>query len=129
MAGNPEYRDIYAVEAVGPLLLLTAFPKVFKNALWLHFIDNTSAESSLISGSSRLDLADHIVGLTWQLCARRCLAPVFGRVESKAKPVDKLSRGRAEGPWREVILAKFPVADLQVLAEESGGWLASSSSL
>ena len=128
MASKPEYRDIYAVEAVGPLLLLTAFPKVFKNALWLHFIDNTSAEASLISGSSRLDLADHIVGLTWQLCARRCLAPFFCRVESEANPVDKLSRGRKEGPWREVVLAEFPVAELQALAEESGGWLASSSS-
>ena len=128
MAGNPVYRDIYAVEAVGPLLLLIAFPKVFRNALWLHFIDNTSAESSLISGSSRLDLADHIVGLTWHLCAQRGLAPFFDRVESKANPVDKLSRGQAEGPWREVVMAKFPVGELQALADESGGWLSTSSS-
>ena len=37
------FNDIYEVEAVGPLILLYNFPKVFRNCLWLHFIDNAAA--------------------------------------------------------------------------------------
>ena len=59
-----EYNDIFLVEALGPLILLTAFPRVLRNALWIHFVDNTAAEASLIGGSSSLSAAAHIVGLT-----------------------------------------------------------------
>ena len=34
---------------------LVTFPKVIKDALWLHYIDNTAAEASLIRGSSSLE--------------------------------------------------------------------------
>ena len=63
-------NDIYLIEAVGPLVLLCTFPKVLKNSLWLHFIDNTSAQSSLVRGSSSVYSGDHIIGLTWEMSAK-----------------------------------------------------------
>ena len=122
MANTEGYRDIFLVEAVGPLLLLVAFPRLMRNALWLHFIDNTSAEASLISGSSALEAADHIAGLTWELCGTRRLYPYFDRVESSANPVDGLSRGNFQGQWRHVVQMEFPSRQLQALALECGGW-------
>ena len=122
MANRDQYKDIYLIEAVGPLLLLVAFPRLMRNALWLHFVDNTSAEAALVKGSSSLEAADHIVGLTWELCALRSLVPYFDRVESKANPVDALSRGDAIGPWREVVAVDFPMDLLTDLANECGGW-------
>jgi hypothetical protein len=120
MAGTPGYKDIFLVEAIGPLLLLWTFPRLMRNALWIHYIDNESAEASLISGTSALPAADHITSLTWDTCARRCLMPYFDRVASKSNPVDKLSRGDRNGPWRGVIKANFPVEALMRLAMECG---------
>jgi len=91
-----------------------------RSALWIHYIDNESAESSLISGTSALPSADHIVGLTWELCAARSLMPYFDRVESKANPVDGLSRGVMSEAWREVVKARFPIAELEQLAKDCG---------
>ena len=121
MADKNDYKDIFLVEAIGPLILLTAFPKLLRDALWLHFIDNSAAEASLVSGSSRLDAADHIVGMTWELAGRRRLWQFFDRVESKSNPVDGLSRGDFQGPWQGVATVAFPMADLIGLAEECGG--------
>ena len=122
-AGKEQYNDMFLVEPVGPLLLLYAFPKLIRNALWLHFIDNEGSEASIIKGSSSLESADHVVGLTWEMCSRRSLSPYFDRVESEGNPVDKLSRGEAKGPWRGVSCIQFPTEDLQLLAAECGGWL------
>ena len=116
------YKDIYLVEAVGPLLLLTTFPRLMRNSLWVHYVDNESAEVAMFKGSSTLDTADHIVGLTWERCAKQGLIPYFDRVESKANPVDKLPRGDASGPWRSVVPALFPLKELCDLARECGGW-------
>ena len=122
MAGVEGYSDIFLIEAVGPLLLMVAFPKVLRNCLWIHFIDNTAAEAALISGSSALDAADHVAGLTWEYISKRRLWPYFDRVESKANPVDGLSRGISDGPWRGVKKVRFPSEELQELAAECGGW-------
>jgi len=40
--------DIFLIEAIGPLALLQTYPKILKNSLWLHFIDNEAAQHSLI---------------------------------------------------------------------------------
>ena len=80
-------------------MLLVAFPKLMKNALCVHFIDNTATEAALISSSSALEAADHITGMTWGLCGTRRLWRYFDSVEGKANPVDGLSRGVSKGPW------------------------------
>ena len=112
MAAKPGDKDIFLVEAIGPLILLTAFPKQLCYALWRHFIDNSAAEASLISGSSGLQAADHMICSTWETAGRRRLWPYFDRVESKANPVDGLSRGDWTGPWNGVKTIEFPMDDL-----------------
>ena len=93
ISGSEEYSDIFLVEALGPLMLLSTFPKHLKNCQWIHFIDNSAAESSLIRGASSSVLGDHIIGLTWDYIQKRTLWAYFDRVESKANPVDGLSLG------------------------------------
>ena len=71
--GAAEYRDIFQVEALGPLMRLVAYPKAFINCLWIHFIDNSAAEASLVRGASSSDLGDHVIGLTWSLIQKHHL--------------------------------------------------------
>ena len=97
-AGKENYRDISLIEAVGPLILLTTFPRVMCNCLWLNFIDNAGAEASLLKGSSAIGTGGHVVGLTWTLIERNRLWPYFDRVSSKSNPVDGLSRGEFNAP-------------------------------
>jgi hypothetical protein len=106
--GSEEYQDIFLVEALGPLLLLMSFPKTFRNCLWLHFIDNSAAEASLIRGASSSVVGDHVVGMTWAHIQKAGLWPYFDRVESSANPVDGLSRKRFQGPWERVQVRPFP---------------------
>jgi hypothetical protein len=115
--GKSEYNDIFQVEAIGTMLILLAFPKLVRRCMWLHFIDNTAAEASLISGTSRSSSASHVVAYTWELCAKRQVWPYFDRVASASNPVDKLSRGIWAGPWRRIVSVDFPVATLVSMSE------------
>ena len=108
-----EYRDIYLIEALGPLLLLLTFPRHLKNCLWIHFIDNSAAEASLIRGSASKYHGDHVIGLTWLHIQMQSLWPYFDRVESDANPVDGLSRRKFLGPWKTVEHRAFPTKALK----------------
>ena len=91
------YNDIFEVEALGPLVVLTNFADVVRGSLWLHLVDNAASSSTLVSGSSSVESGDLISGLTWSLIAGlRCL-PWFDRVDTHSNPVDGLSRGKLEG--------------------------------
>ena len=114
------YRDIFLVEALGPLLLLLTFPAYLKNCLWIHFIDNSGSESALIRGSSSNVCGDHVVGLTWFHIQRRSLWTYFDRVESSANPTDGISRRRFDGPWRRVHMRPFPLEELSKFARDCG---------
>ena len=114
--GRSDLNDIFLVEAVGPLLLLKAIPKLMRRCLWIHFVDNTTAEASLISGTSTLAAGSHVVALTWEECAGHEVWP-YDRVESEANPVDKLSRGESNGPCRGVAHVDFPVAEIMSMSE------------
>ena len=113
-----EHRDIFLIEAVGPLALLTTFPKMLKGTMWTHYIDNVGAEYSLVKGSSSTDAGDIVVGETWKRIAELDVFPYFDRVASESNPVDGLSRGRRHGPWEQVIKAKLPSNLEKLLAEE-----------
>ena len=82
--------------------------------MWLHFIDNAAALSSLVNGSSSVCEGDVIIGET--LSRIQCLEvfPWFDQVDSSSNPVDGLSRGRLSGPWR-VSRLTFPVSLLPAL--------------
>ena len=92
-------RDIYEIEAVGPLLILHNWPELLQDALWLHFIDNDAALSSLVKGSSSVMSGEAIVGMTWRKILECNVLAWFDRVDSKSNPVDGLSRGKLKGPW------------------------------
>jgi len=82
-------------------------------------MDNVAAQYSLIKGSSTITSGDIVAGETWRrFQSLRCHA-YFDRVESKANPVDGLSRGVATGPWERVLKARLP-ADLERLLSDGG---------
>ena len=88
-----ESSDIFLIEAIGPHSILKTFPNVFKNALWLNFIDNEAAQHSLVKGSSSIACRDVLLGETWKYIQELNVYLYFDRVESKASTVDGLSRG------------------------------------
>ena len=92
-------NDIYEVEAVGPLLVLANFGVDLVDCLWLHFVDNSGALSSLVRGGSSVESGDHITGLTWSHIVGVGCMPWFDRVDSASNPTDGLSRERLQGPW------------------------------
>ena len=113
-----EMSDIYCIEAIGPLAILTTWPNILKNALWVHYIDNVASQYSLVKGSSSIAAGDVIVGETWKKIQSLGTFAYFDRVESEANPVDGLSRGRREGPWQRVVRARLPDNLQELLAAE-----------
>ena len=103
-----EHRDIFLIEAIGPVSVLRTFPNIMRNSIWLHFIDNEAAQHSLVKGASSIEAGDIVVGKTWEWIRRLNVLPYFDRVESEANPVDGLSRGRPDGPWTQVHRALLP---------------------
>ena len=113
---NEEHRDIFQIETIGPLSLLCTFPKLLKDSMWVHFIDNVAAEYALVKGSSSIRSGDVVIGETWRRIQKLNVSPYFDRVASESNPVDGLSRGRREGPWQRIIEAQLP-KDLERLLE------------
>ena len=114
------FNDIFEIEAVGPLVLLENFPDQFRGSLWLHFLDNAAALSNLVNGSSSVIQGDILIGATWSQIQRLQVFPWFDSVDSKSNPVDGLSRGRLDGPWKVESLA-FPVSLPRALRQELAG--------
>ena len=115
-----ERNDIYCIEAVGPLAIAVTFPNIVKNALWMHWIDNSAAQYALVRGSSSILSGDVIVGETWRRVQKLNAFLYVDRVESEANPVDGLSRGRRDGPWTRISQALLPKNLVNLLAAERG---------
>ena len=113
------WRDIFELEAIGPLLILVAWGSLMEGAVWTHYIDNNAALAALVRGSSSVMSGDIIVGATWRRVAQLAICPWFDRVESSANPVGGLSRGRMSGPWNEVMSLTIP----QDVIEELRQWV------
>ena len=73
------------------LLLATFEDELFGSAL-LAFIDNDGVLGSILRGSSRAPEVNIAVGHLWLEVAACCIAPYFGRVESKANLADGPTR-------------------------------------
>ena len=114
------FNDIFEIEAVGPLVLLENFPDMFRGSLWLHFLDNAAALSNLVNGSSSVIQGDILIGATWSQIQRLQVFPWFDCVDSKSNPVDGLSRGRPDRPWK-VESSAFPGSLFRALRLELGG--------
>ena len=113
------FNDIFEIEAVGPLVLLENFRDMFRGFLWLQFLDNTAALSNLVNGSSSVIQGDNLIGATWSQVQCLQVFSCFDRVDSKSNPVDGLSRGQLDGPWKVESLA-FPESLLRALRQELG---------
>ena len=92
------WNDIFEIEGVGPLVLLENYPEVLEGSLWLHFIDNAAALSSLVNGSSSVREGDVIVGETWSRIQGLKVFTWLDRVDTSSNPVVSLSRGILAGP-------------------------------
>ena len=79
--------------------MLAAWPWLFRNALWIHFIDNNSALGGLVKGTASVQQQDIIIGHTWSLIAESGAYAWFDRVDSASNPVDGLSRKDFSGEW------------------------------
>ena len=102
-----EARDIFEIEAVGPLLVLWNWGNMLKDHLWVHFIDNEGSLAALAKGSSSVMSGEVIVGFTQELIAKHGIIAWFDRVDTHSNPVDGLSRGDFHGPWR-LVRIRFP---------------------
>ena len=114
-----EVKDIFQIEAVGPLLVLHNWGHMFREHLWIHFIDNEGALAALAKGSSSVLSGEVIVGYTHELAARFGIIGWYDRVDTHSNPVDKLSRGVMQGPWR-LVRIRFPHRLLDQLSKASG---------
>ena len=114
-------NDIFEIEALGPLIILATWPRLMRECLWLHFIDNSAAQAALVKGSSSVLSGDLIVGHTWEIIAKRRMIPWFDRVDSSSNPVDGLSRGEKLGPWLEVLPGRLPAGFLRALRQRHFG--------
>ena len=105
-----DHYDIFEIEAVGPALVLYNFAHVFvQHALWLHFIDNEAALATLVKGSSSVLSGEVITAYTHERAAAHGLWSWYDRVASDDNPVDQLSRGVMEGPWKLMPVGFPPV--------------------
>ena len=112
-------KDIFEIEAVGPLLVLWNWGCRFKSHLRIHFIDNEGSLAALAKGSSSVLSGELIVGMTHELVAQHGIVSWFDRVDSSSNPVDKLSRGSMDGPWK-LVRIHFPPALRSRLRESTG---------
>ena len=114
-----DHFDIFEIEAIGPALVLHNWGHhIPQGSLWLHFIDNEAALATLVKGSSSVMSGEVITAYTHSLCADRGLWAWFDRVCSADNPVDKLSRGKPDGPWTLVEI-EFP----QMLLDKLNAYL------
>ena len=90
------------------MLVLATWPDHMAVGLWIHFINNVAAQSALVIGSTTVASGDIMVGMAWEVIAKRCIYPWFDRVDSASNPVDGLSRGDRQGPWSTVTKAQVP---------------------
>ena len=96
--------DINEIEAASAPIALTTWPEL-TDGLWLHFVDNSSAENTLAKGSSRATSMNTIAEFTWRTAAERRLYLWADRVATGDNPVDGLSRGKFDNHgehWRYV---------------------------
>ena len=89
--------EILEVEAIGPLILLKKWADILQHCLWVHYIVNNGVLAALVNGSSSVLQAGLIVGETWARVAGQKVLPWFDRVDTKANPVDGISRQEFQG--------------------------------
>ena len=103
-----DFYDIFEIKAVGPALILhTVEHLCCQGALWVNYIDHDAALVTLVKGSSSVLSGEVITAYTHGRVAALGLWPWFDRVATDDNPVDKLPRGKRDGPW-DLVDIEFP---------------------
>ena len=103
---------INEVEAASAAVALATWPAL-ADGLWLHAVDNTSAEATLVSGVSSVLGLNRISHYVWATARQRRLYLWATRVPTKDNPLDKLSRGVVEDiysqgwVWDKIVFPKL----------------------
>ena len=98
------------------MLILWNRGHVFRDHLWIRFIDVEGALACLAKGSSSFfSSGEIIIGITHKLAAILGMLSWCDRVGSASNPVDKLTRHDMKGPWKLVRIG-FPNDLLQRIA-------------
>ena len=74
--------------------------------------------SSPSAGGAAAD-GDVVVGETWLRIQHLGMHAYFDRVASKANPADGLSRGRFDGPWKQVLRGHLPSNLTEILEADA----------
>ena len=90
--------QIYAAEAIVPLLALFMEPHIFKGYDVLWFIDNEAAMSSLVRGGARPEDVGRIAAAAHVLMLELDCRAWFEWIDSDSNPSDGLSRLGLEDP-------------------------------
>ena len=110
----PPVSHINAIEALGPLLILSTFPDILHHCLWVHFIDNATALSCIVNGSGSGEHIGHtmssICAHFWRLAASAHVFPWLEFVPSEYNIIDGFSRGQAfdRDPFHRVVHFRPP---------------------
>lgn len=85
-------QHIHRIEALGPAICFLTWPRSVSGQLLLFFIDNQSAQGSMIGGWSNETVLNDITALSWALAADLHCFVFFEYVESAANIIDGASR-------------------------------------
>ena len=100
----PRKTQIFAAEAIIPLMVLLLSPELLVRSDVVWFIDNEAAVSSLIRGTSRAEDVGHLAAAVHILCLKLEVRIWFEWIDSKSNPADGLSDGlRDEWTCRQVL--------------------------
>ena len=86
-------HPIYAIELLAVLIALTAWEEMLFDTFTVVFVDNTAAQSALISGNSSTECGRFILEHLIEVEHRTAMRPWFGWVPSYSNPSDPPSRG------------------------------------
>ena len=95
----PRKTQIFAAEAIVPLMVLLLSPELLARSDVVWFIDNEAAVSSLIRGTPRAEDVGHLAAAVHILCLKLEVRICFEWIDSKSNPADGLSRDGLRDEW------------------------------
>ena len=95
----PRKTQIMAAEAVAVLTALVLTPQALANRELVWFIDDESALSSLIRGSSKAEDVGHVAACTQLAMLEHSCAVWYEWIDSAPNPADGFSRDVIKDKW------------------------------
>ena len=105
-------QKINQIEAVVPLICLLTFKDWTHDSMYCHYVDSTSALSTLVRGSSRTLSMSSIADTTWNIIAHQRCFTWFEYVPTRANLSDGISRRDFSDPWSlnwELVVPTLPL--------------------